>query len=121
MNQRTLLFSIAAMAFMTLVIVNPVFADNAASAGNTALNTLDKTITGNLGLILGLGLTIAGLWTWIVGQKTGAGITMIVGGVLFTLAPGMFNGARQMLGGVVDQFSGGTATETNRSLSTTNN
>ena len=107
MNQRTLIFGMAAVALMALVVVDPVVAQQAGTAGATAKSTLENAITGNLGLILGLGVTIAGLWTWIIGQKTAAGLTMIVGGVLLTLAPGMFNGARKMLGGVVDQFSGG--------------
>jgi hypothetical protein len=106
MNQRTLLFGMAAMALMTVVMVEPALAQTASSAGATAKSTLENAVTGNLGLILGLGITIAGLWTWIIGQKTAAGLTMVLGGVLLTLAPGLFNGARKMVGGVVDQFSG---------------
>ena len=120
MQKRNILFGLAAVAFLTVMAIDPTFAQNggsvggsgtAGAAGNTALNTLEATVTGNLGLVLGLGITILGLWTWIVGQKTGAGITMIIGGVLLTLAPGLFNGVRGMIYGIVDQFSHGNATK----------
>lgn len=115
MNQRTLLFSLAAVAVMGLCIANPAFAQatsggTASQSGGVALSTLTGVVTGNIGLMLGLGITVLGLWTWIIGQKTGAGIVMILGGVLLTLAPGLFNGARNMAAGVVGQFGGNTST-----------
>ncbi len=109
MEKRTLVFGLTAIALMALVVVDPTFAQ-ASTAGGTAKTTLENVITGNIGLLLGLGITILGLWTWIIGQKTGPGIIMIIGGVLLTMAPGLFNGARNMLGGVVQQFGGNTTT-----------
>lgn len=106
MDKRTLLFSTAAVALMAVVLANPAFAQ-ADSAGETALSTLIDVITGSIGTLLGLGITILGLWTWIIGQKTGAGIIMIIGGVALTMAPSIFTGAQEMVGGVVEQFSGG--------------
>lgn len=107
MNQRTFLFSLAAVAFMAVMIAEPTFAaGDAKSSGAAGLDTLTGIITGNIGLLIGLGITVLGLWTWIIGQKTGAGIIMIIGGVLLTLAPGLFNGARQMMSGVVANFGG---------------
>jgi hypothetical protein len=124
MEKRNLIFGLAAIALLALVVIDPTFAQDSTSggqgageAGSTALGTLSNAITGNLGLLLGLGITILGLWTWIIGQKTGAGITMILGGVLLTLAPGLFNGARNMIGGVVDQFSGGNTATVDTTIS----
>ena len=120
MDKRTLMLGVAAAALMTLVIIDPTFAQSAggssgsgaAGAGSAAKSTLENILTGNIGLLLGLGITVLGLWTWIIGQKTGAGIVMIIGGVLITLAPGLFNGVRSMASNVVDQFSdGGGITE----------
>lgn len=111
MDKRTLMFGIAAVAIMTLVLVDPTFAQ-ATEAGGRAKTTLENVLTGNIGLLLGLGITVLGLWTWIIGQKTGPGIVMIIGGVLLTLAPGLFNGTRNMLGNVVQQFGGDTQTVT---------
>jgi type IV secretory pathway VirB2 component (pilin) len=111
MDKRTLIFSTAAVALMAFMVIDPAFAGastggDASSAGDDALTTLVDVITGKIGLILGLGITILGLWTWIIGQKTGAGIVMIIGGVLLTMAPSLFNGAHNMLSGVVDSFEG---------------
>ncbi len=120
MNQRTLLFSVAAMAFMALVVANPAFAQgtgDVGDAGAAASQTLVSVITGNIGLLIGLGITVLGLWTWIIGQKTAAGLTMVVGGVLLTMAPGIFKGARDMAVGVVEGF-GGDAYEVNEAQST---
>lgn len=119
MDKRNFTFGLAAVALMALMAAQPALAQNAGSAGATALSTLTDAVTGNLGLLLGLGITILGLWTWIIGQKTGAGIVMIIGGVLLTLAPGLFNGARKMVGGVVDQFSGGQTDTVDRNDSVT--
>ncbi len=110
MNQRTLLFSVAAVALMAVMVANPAFAQgNASQAGAAASQTLVGILTGNIGLLIGLGITVMGLWTWIIGQKTAAGLTMVIGGVLLTMAPGIFKGARDMAVGVVDQFGGGSA------------
>lgn len=109
MKQRTLLFSVAAVALMALVIANPALAQgtgDVGDAGSAASQTLVSVITGNIGLLIGLGITVMGLWTWIIGQKTAAGLTMVVGGVLLTMAPGIFKGARDMAVGVVEGFGG---------------
>lgn len=110
MNQRTLLFSVAAIAFMVVVIANPALAQasgDASQAGKAAVDTLVDAITGNIGLLIGLAITVAGLWTWIIGQKTAAGLTMVIGGVLLTMAPGLFKGVRDVAVGVVGQFGDG--------------
>lgn len=116
MNQRTLLFSIAAVAFMAFVVIDPTFAQSggggggggdASTAGGDAVATLVGAITGNIGLLIGLAITVAGLWTWIIGQKTAAGLTMVIGGVLLTMAPGLFKGVRDVAVGVVGQFGDG--------------
>ena len=126
MNQRTLLFSVAAVALMAVVVANPVFAQagisgggDAAQAGGAAVNTLVGAITGNIGLLIGLGITVAGLWTWIIGQKTAAGLTMVIGGVLITMAPGMFKGVRDVAVGVVGDFSGDGAYTVNENQGST--
>ncbi len=122
MNQRTLLFSAAAVAVMALAVANPAFAQSggeAATAGAAAVDTLVGAITGNIGLLIGLAITVAGLWVWIIGQKTGAGLTMVIGGVLITMAPGLFKGVRDMAVGVVGQFSGSTVYDVDTARGTT--
>lgn len=110
LNVRDIAFTAAAVAFMALAVANPSFAQEAAGAGQNALETLEAAITGNIGFFIGLGITLLGLWTWIIKQETGAGVVMIIGGVLITMTPGIFNGAKSFIGGVVNQFSGGNTT-----------
>ncbi|PZP39337.1 MAG: hypothetical protein DI585_04470 [Pseudomonas fluorescens] len=109
---KSIFLGLAAAALM-VAFADPAFAQAtgsaggaASGAGSAATATLIGVITGNIGLLIGLGVTLLGLWTWIIGQKTGAGLTMIVGGVLITMAPGLFNGVRSMATGVMENFGG---------------
>ncbi|MBI1308527.1 MAG: hypothetical protein GC129_01535 [Proteobacteria bacterium] len=111
MVNRHTFFAMAAAMLMLAAVVEPSFAaGNAADAGNTILGTLQDSITGSIGFFIGLAITILGLWTWIVKQETGAGIVMIIGGVLITLVPGIFNGMHDLASGVLTQFGGSTTT-----------
>jgi type IV secretory pathway VirB2 component (pilin) len=108
------ILSIATLAFATLMFIDPAFAQAVSPAGgaafqsgNQALQTLQGTITGNIGFLIGLAIAFFGVWTWIVNQNTGAGILMIIGGVLITMVPQIFTGAQSLVSGVVGQFSGG--------------
>lgn len=80
--------------------------NNAAQAGSSLLGTLQSAVTGNLGLVVGLALAILGIWTWVVKQETAAGIMLIIGGVLLTVAPGVFNTVADFTKGLVTSASG---------------
>jgi type IV secretory pathway VirB2 component (pilin) len=108
------ILSVATLALAALLLIEPTFAQAVSPAGgaafqsgNTALQTLQGTITGNIGFLIGLAIAFFGVWTWIVQQNTGAGILMIIGGVLITMVPQIFTGAQSLVSGVVGQFSGG--------------
>lgn len=102
---RHSLFLLAAGSLMLLAAANPAFAQAAAAGGNL-VSTFEDAITGNIGFFIGLAVTLIGLWTWIIKQETGAGIVMIIGGVLITLVPDIFDGMTDVVRGVVTQFSG---------------
>ena len=114
-NQKTI-SKVAFFTNATLLLASSAHAQ-AQMAGDNALETFQGALTGNIGLMIGLGIMVLGLLTWIFSGKMAAGITMILGGALFTLSPGIFNGVRDMLYGIVDQFSGGNATSVNSSSS----
>jgi type IV secretory pathway VirB2 component (pilin) len=103
---RQTMFSLAVCLLMVSAMGSLGFADT-TNAGRGLLDSLTQLITGQLGLFIGLFIVILGLWTWIIKQETGAGITMIIGGVLITLAPGIFNGARSFAENAINTFSGG--------------
>lgn len=110
-NTREIFFMAAAVALLAASAIDPSFAQNSAgSAGANALQSLQDAVVGNIGFFIGLGVTLLGLWTWIIKQETGAGIVMIIGGVLITMTPSIFNGAQDFIGGVVNGFSGGNNT-----------
>jgi hypothetical protein len=109
--KQHIFFGAAAVVMMVLEIHGLSMAvDSGYSAGSNLVSTFTDTITGNIGLFIGLLLTLWGLWTWIVKQDTGAGVTMIAGGVALTLLPNIFNGMRGVVDGVVTQFGSDTAT-----------
>jgi hypothetical protein len=116
---RQAFFAFAAVLVMLVALMDPSIAQNqtAAAAGANLKGTLEGIITGNIGLFIGLAIVILGLWTWIIKQETGAGITMIIGGVLITLAPGVFNGVRDFMNQAISGFSGsGNVTSVNRNF-----
>jgi hypothetical protein len=108
MSTKTL-FTLALVAGLALVGSN-AFADGASDAGNTVLTTIEQAITGNIGLVIGLVLAILGIWTWVVKQETAAGIMLIIGGVLITVAPGVFNTLGGIVAPIVKVAGGGDAT-----------
>ncbi|MCA3244238.1 MAG: TrbC/VirB2 family protein [Alphaproteobacteria bacterium] len=109
---RQAFFAFAAVLVMLGFLADPALAQsgNVSGAGSNLLNTLQTAITGNLGLFIGLAIVVLGLWTWIIRQETGAGITMIIGGVVITLAPGLFNGVRTFMGEAISGFGGNVNT-----------
>lgn len=109
---RQSIFGFAAVLTMLAMLVDPAMAQsgNVSGAGGNLKGTLETLLTGNIGLFIGLAVVVLGLWTWIIKQETGAGITMIIGGVLITLAPGMFNGVRDFTKEVMVGFGGNVET-----------
>lgn len=114
MNKRTL-FTVAAMLVMTMVASHSFAVGSVGGSGNggtigeSYFSTLQGAITGNFGFFLGLGITVLGIWTWVIKQQTGAGVTMIIGGVLITLSPNLFSNVQSFVGSVVDTSTGNEA------------
>lgn len=111
---RQTIFTFAAALLMVTTLGSVGVAQEAAQAGGNLLDTLTGVLTGNIGLFIGLLIVVLGLWTWIIKQETGAGITMIIGGVLITLAPGIFTGVQDFASGVVGEFAGDTSNTIDR-------
>ena len=74
--------------------------------GTVELAALSSLVTGKFGLLIGLAATVLGIYTWVVKQSTMVGLTMIVGGILFTLAPGVVNGTRILFCPIVTSLGG---------------
>ncbi|RYE61196.1 MAG: hypothetical protein EOP20_00315 [Hyphomicrobiales bacterium] len=97
MEKRNLMLGLAAVAVLSLTIAAPSFASSSGSdVGSDFFDSLQGMITGNIGFFLGLLLAVWGIWVWVVQQKTGAGVMMIIGGVLITLTPSLFNSIQNL-------------------------
>lgn len=77
-----------------------VYADD-SPAGAAELSLLTNIFTGNIGLTLGLGVVVLGIFALIQGNSGGA-IMLIILGVLITLLPGVYNGVRSITCGIAE-------------------
>lgn len=83
------LFLFALFGFVAVALtVAPEFA--MADAGATLLGDLNTALGGSLGTIAGLIIAVLGLYMWLV-QQASWGIVMIIGGVLITVFPQLFD------------------------------
>ncbi len=78
-----------------------------AATGDDALGDIRDVIAGNVGTLIGLGIALLGLYTWLV-QQSSWGVIMIVGGVAITAFPGIFSG---MQDGFATMFAATGATD----------
>ena len=67
-----------------------------AAIGGAEVKLLEMVLTGPLGFTLGLAVVAMGIWQFAQ-QNNGVAITMVLAGVLITLAPGIYNGARTVV------------------------
>jgi hypothetical protein len=77
-----------------------------SGAGSLELSALTHIVTGNIGLTIGLLVTIWGLWKTVVGGDTGSGLIIMVCGVLVTLFPGVSNAAVNTFTPLVNSMTG---------------
>lgn len=90
---------------------------SSTAVGSTALSDVAKLVTGNIGTLIGLGIALLGLYTWLV-QQSSWGIVMIIGGVAVTAFPGLF---ANLQAGFSSAFSGSSSsTSTVLNSNTTN-
>lgn len=54
------------------------------------LGGLEGLITGNIGILIGFGLSFAGLWIWLMNQSW-FGLVMVILGAAIPSAPGLFD------------------------------
>ncbi len=106
MQKRNLMLGIAAAAVLTLTAQAGI-AQDGGQVGASFFGSLQTMIVGNIGFFLGLLLAVWGIWVWVVQQKTGAGVMMIIGGVLITLTPSLFNSVRNLAGSALQTVNGG--------------
>ena len=85
---------VAAFAVVLTMVPEVAMAEGAGDAGNSIGKDIYGLITGSMGTLIGLGIALLGLYSWIVKQETW-GIMMIIGGVAVTAFPGVFDSMRE--------------------------
>jgi hypothetical protein len=110
---------VAALAVLFTAMPEVALAQTSSVVGSNALNFLDQgLIRGNWGTIIGLVIALFGLYVWLIRQETW-GVVVIIGGVLVTFFPGVFDTLDEGLRAVVNEFdstttvSQGTNAQTN--------
>ncbi|TKW60937.1 MAG: hypothetical protein DI628_08620 [Blastochloris viridis] len=84
-----------------------------SDAGAVELDLVRRIFTGNIGLFIGLAITIMGIIMFVQGDTGGAIFTVILG-VLITMLPGVYNGLRYIACPIAEGFGGHCGTETSQ-------
>lgn len=106
MKKLSILAVIALVAVAFTMMPDSAFA---STAGSQLKEDLVDMLKGNIGTLAGLGISLLGLYTWIVKQETW-GIMIVLGGALITAFPSAFDQVRD---GVANAFTGVTKSSTN--------
>ena len=62
-----------------------------ADAGGSLLTDVQNVLTGSLGTVVGLGVSLFGLWVWLA-QQSAWGILTLIAGAAITAFPGLYKG-----------------------------
>lgn len=84
-----------AVCFAALFMGAAAFAQT-QPAGAPELALVNNVVTGALGFFVGLLVAVVGVYAFVV-KRDNRGLVLIILAVLFTLAPGVYNGVRQVV------------------------
>lgn len=96
------------LAAMVLLLSVMVVDSSFAATGQEIITAVTQFLSGTPGKLIALFLGLAGLWTWLVSQNTGLGISLIVAGLVMVFAPGILSSVF----GAVDTAVGTTLKDT---------
>jgi hypothetical protein len=89
---------IVLMGFLFLVIAPDVAnAQNlgrGGGAGGSLLTDVQNILVGQLGTVIGLGISLFGLWVWLA-QQSSWGLLIVIAGAAITAFPGLYKGLTQ--------------------------
>ena len=60
-----------------------------SNVGNSLLNDIQGLIGGRLGTVVGLGISLFGLWVWLA-QQSSWGLLIVIAGAALTAFPGLY-------------------------------
>jgi hypothetical protein len=98
--------TILSVLLVLLAAVSTAYAATGNSdVGAAEIDLFITILTGNIGIALGLGVAIIGIFRFISGNVAG-GITMVVLGVIITLMPAIYNGLRLIVCPIATSLGG---------------
>lgn len=79
--------------FLSILALTFLFAPDIAqaAAGDKLLSDVTKLLQGSLGTVVGLGVSLFGLWIWLA-QQSSWGILILIAGAAVTAFPGIYSG-----------------------------
>lgn len=78
------------IGFTLLITPEFAFAAN-TTAGGGLLADVQALLQGSLGTVVGLGISLFGLWVWLA-QQSSWGILILIAGAAITAFPGLYAG-----------------------------
>ena len=81
-------FVIVAALVATVAWVEPAFAAD-TTTGEDLLTDVQGLIGGKLGTVIGLGVSLFGLWVWLA-QQSSWGLLILIAGAALTAFPGLY-------------------------------
>lgn len=78
---------------------------SAQTAGQGLLSDITNMLQGSIGTVVGLGVSLFGLWVWLA-QQSSWGLLIVIAGAAITAFPGLYKG---MTDGFKAAFSGSGA------------
>ena len=111
-NRNMKIYSIMGLVAVAGAMLPEVAFADGAGVGDSLFSDVQGLVQGNIGVIIGLLLSLFGLWMWLVQQATW-GLLIVIGGAALTAFPGIYSALNQ---GVKNAFTdiNTSASEANR-------
>ena len=88
-RNMTIYSMLGVVSVAAAMLPEAALAADGTGVGSELFTDVQDLIRGNLGVVVGLGLSLFGLWMWLVQQATW-GLLLVVGGAALTAFPGIY-------------------------------
>lgn len=90
MRDAFMIFAIALALSMSMVVdAFAQVASGGAAVGGSLLADIQSLISGRVGMVIGLAISLFGLWMWLV-QQSAFGVVIVIAGAALTAFPGLY-------------------------------
>lgn len=93
-ERKTFLNVMLAVVVTVTLATAPEMAHASSGAGQSLLQDITGLLTGSMGTVIGLGISLFGLWVWLA-QQSSWGLLIVIAGAAITAFPGLYKGMTQ--------------------------